>query len=618
MPKGVQFYMINFFKKEQNKHIKCLVVLVALFLTLLSGCNTGNTKTSNSNNTSQSNEGSSNNPASTDCTSFDSICDELFKYMVCSNSITLNYTLSNPEAFGITEQTPTLGEFSASEMYDEYAYYENKLAQLNSVDYETLSENDKLTYDIVKESIENYKDTGAYVMYSEPLGPTTGMQTQLPVLLSEFHFYNIQAIEDYLGILQCIPGYFNSILDYEDQKMDDGLFMGADAADEIIKECNEFIKEPENNYLIEIFEDNIANVPDITEEQITSFSARNSELITKTVIPAYKSLVEGIEKLKATATECVGLCKLPDGDEYYRSLILSQTGSSKSPKEIKSLLESALEDSKSAITKAITEDNKAYEEINKPKYAATEPDKILEYLNANISSEFPAVPGKTDNKYEIKYVHSSLEDSLSPAMFITPPIDCEVVDSIYINKSECNDSSIFTTLAHEGIPGHMYESEYFMSTHPEPIRNLLNFGGYSEGWATYAEVYSYSISGMSKNAAKILQNNKVALLCLYGLIDIGIHYDNWDRTDCAKLLVDNGITDNEAINDVYMAVITEPALYLKYILGYLEIEGLRKTAENELGDAFSAPAFHDFLLTTGPAWFDIISDRMDTWIKKQQ
>lgn len=612
MPKGAYTLFMSKSATKFTSRPICLIILISLLITLTTGCNTGKSLPDSVSETTSS------APVEINENSFDKLCNELFLYMVQADSITLNYNLSQPEKYGITNMAPTLGEYSATKMYDEYAYYENKLASLKKLDKETLSEQDKLTYDILIQTIEYYEDTGSYVMYCEPLSPTTGIQTQLPVLLSEYHFYNLKSVDDYLGILNCVPGYFNNILEYEQQKKDDGLFMGAEAADEIIKQCKEFIKDPEGNFLIDIFDDNIENVQGITDEQISSYSTQNSKLIKETVIPSYNSLIEGLEKLKDPSSECVGLCELPDGADYYTSLIHSQTGSIKSPKEIKSLLENSLEDSRKTIANIIANDSAAYDEINNPKYAETKPKKILEYLSKNISPDFPSVPGNGTNKYTIKYVHRSLEDALSPAMFITPPIDCEVNDSIYINKAECNDSSIFTTLAHEGFPGHMYQSEYFMSTNPDPLRIMLNFGGYSEGWATYAEICSYSVSGISSNAAKILENNKIALLCIYSLIDMGIHYYKWDRSDCAKILSDNGITDNNAINEVYFSVITEPALYLKYTLGYLEFASMRRTAEDSLGDSFDAAAFHDFLLKTGPAWFNIISDRLDKWIETQK
>lgn len=75
---------------------------------------------------------------------------------------------------------------------------------------------------------------------------------------------------------------------------------------------------------------------------------------------------------------------------------------------------------------------------------------------------------------------------------MVPAIDNTKENVIYINQGHIpDDLDFYTTLAHEGYPGHLYQTTYFASTNPAPLRSLLNFGGYTEGWATYSEMMSY-------------------------------------------------------------------------------------------------------------------------------
>src|SRR5699024_8380814 len=90
------------------------------------------------------------------------------------------------------------------------------------------------------------------------------------------------------------------------------------------------------------------------------------------------------------------------------------------------------------------------------------------------------------------YVHESMEDYLSPAFYLTPPLDTGSPNVIYINRSGRNPNlELFTTLAHEGFPGHLYQTVYFASCRPSDIRYLINCSGYVEGWATYIESYAF-------------------------------------------------------------------------------------------------------------------------------
>ena len=72
------------------------------------------------------------------------------------------------------------------------------------------------------------------------------------------------------------------------------------------------------------------------------------------------------------------------------------------------------------------------------------------------------------------------------------------------------DIRLFTTLAHEGYPGHLYQTTYYANTNPDPLRNLLNFSGYVEGWATYAEMCSYYLSSLEKPYATLLQKTALS------------------------------------------------------------------------------------------------------------
>ena len=135
------------------------------------------------------------------------------------------------------------------------------------------------------------------------------------------------------------------------------------------------------------------------------------------------------------------------------------------------------------------------------KFSKTEPKEILSYLQETIYNDFPEL--KEEVNCNIKEVHKSLQDHLSPAFYLTPALDKCDENNIYINRGGNNDmSTIFTTLAHEGYPGHLYQHVYFNQQNPNPIRSLLNFSGYSEGWATYCEMYSYSISGLDRDLAE--------------------------------------------------------------------------------------------------------------------
>lgn len=559
--------------------------------------------------------GCQNNSTQKGSQAFEDFTYNIFVEEVQSDAISLNYTLTNPEHYGITEYTPTFGEFSLEEMQSSYAQMENYLTALNEFSYKDLTKEQQITYDIFKQYLELELSSTDYMLYSNVLGPNTGLQAQLPVLLSEYHFNDKEDIETYLLLLEDLPRYFKQIADFEIKKSKAGLFMSDQTANSIINQCKNFIKSKEDNVIIEVFNDRIDTIDFLSKDEIKKYKAQNKTLVFDYVIPAYELLIEQLEALKGTGTNEGGLCNFPDGKEYYEYLIASKTGSSHSMKEINDMLTESIETGINNMIETANGDSAIFEKVENTTYPLTDPKEIIEYLKEAIKENYPELE---DVNYNIKYVHKSLEKDLSPAFYLTPPLDNYFGNSIYINGySEYNIDDIFPVLAHEGYPGHLFQNVYFNQSSPNPIRSLFSFGGYSEGWATYVEMDSYSMMNINEEVASIIMNNQIATLCMYAQIDLGINYFGWDKGDTSAYLEGFGFSSEELTNEIYQTMIAEPANYMQYALGYLEIIELREQAKKKLGDDFSLKEWNTFFLDMGPAQFEIIEDYMKDWIKEQ-
>jgi uncharacterized protein (DUF885 family) len=546
---------------------------------------------------------------------FDSFTNDVFKAEVTQDTLTLNFSVANPQNYGIDSYPVTFGRYSISEMKKSLITAENYLAALKKYEYSSLNTSQKLTYDILYDYWKLELTSGSYLLYNEILGPTTGLQAQLPVLLAEYNFYTKDDIDIYLKLLPQVTEYFEEICLFEQQKSKAGLFMSDTVADSILKQCNSFIEEPENNYLIDVFNDKIESYEGLTKEEIKSYKAANKDAVLNSVVPAYQLLINTLESLKGTGVNEGGLANLPKGKEYYRYLLASGTGTSHSPEELIKLLDDSITSNLSALNALVDKDPKLYEEASTVSYPLSEPKEILEYLRSAIENDFPEAP---DVNFTVKYVHKSLEDFLSPAMYLVPAIDNFNNNVIYINNSPAYDhQQIFSTLAHEGYPGHLYQSVYFRNTNPLPLRSLLNFGGYAEGWATYVEYYSYHMAGFAEAASSFLDHSMAANMALYCRLDLGVNYEGWTVAQTASYLKQFGITDKSTAQVLFTTMVEEPALYPQYGVGYLEFMELRNLAEESLGNNFNIKDFHKFVLDIGPAQFKIINKYLNSWIKAQ-
>lgn len=571
-------------------------------------------------------EGTESEPAMADPTSpealeeqekFDAYLQESFEESVVSATLTLHYTLAHPENYGITPPEVTYGDTDISEeaFNESKQDTEDEIAELEEFDYDLLTADQKFTYDILYEYLQtdilSYENPYLY----EPFAYTSGLHSNLPITLAEYTFYDQEDVDDYLELLALTPDYFQACLDFEQIKIEKGLFMNTQSANEVIRQCSDYIANPEENLLIETFNVNIEEVPGLTAEQIEEYKQKNYDSVMEYIIPTYEKTIAFFKQNKNAGQNNLGLAHFDGGTEYYEYLIKNNVGSDKTPEEIIELLDESVEDLMSDFYSVAMNNYDAYTsyyEDMDSQYEDVDPKETIEYFEDATSDRFPDIP---DIDFTIEPVHESLEDIVSPAFFMTPPLDDYENNSIYTNLNSDGAGSLWSTLAHEGVPGHMYQFVYFLSNEPEPIRCLLNFNGYQEGWATYVELMSFDYyDGYSNDAYADLERINTELnLLVSARIEIGVNYEGWDLEETQNYLTENGF-NGAAAQDIMDYVIAEPANYQMYVLGWLEFKELKEYAESELGDKFDECEFHKVLLDAGPCQFYLLRDKVEEYV----
>ncbi len=573
--------------QNQKKYINLLILSAALTGMLsLSACGSGEPGDQNE--------------------KFEEYTKELFYSEVSSNTINLHYTLQNPEDYGITDHAVSLGSFESDPDIIK-ASAENMRQSLQEFSYDGLNIQNRITYDILEYQVKTAELGADYTLYEEPLGLVSGVQTQLPVVLSEYRFYDRQDVETYLELLEMTGDYFDSLIKFEREKAEEGLFMADYALDSVLEQCRAFLDMGDGNYLYSTFADRIEDVEELTKEEKSDYIQDNALAVSDYIFPAYEKLISALEELRGTGENEKGLVYLPDGADYYELIVRQSTGSDRSVEEMEDLTRRQMTDDLEAMEQVLGITAEEAEEAA-ASMEQTSAELILEKLQDGIKAAFPKAP---DTVLEIKYVEEAMEEHLSPAFYMIPAIDNTEENVIYINRAYMNDDlTLFTTLAHEGYPGHLYQTVYYESTDPDPIRSVMDFSGYVEGWATYAEMGSYYLTPLSKEQAVLLQKNSSIILGLYALADMGIHYEGWSRMDTVAFFSNYGITDVETIEGIYELIIGSPGNYLKYYIGYVEFLELKKEWAEEKGTGFSQKEFHEAVLEVGPAPFDIVEKYM--------
>lgn len=542
---------------------------------------------------------------------FEKYIDQIFQEELKGNTLNLHYTLAYPEDYGIKDYSVSLGTMKPEALKENLEETRVLNKKLKSFDSGQLSEENQIIYDILSLEFSSQLSLGSSYLLAEPLGPNLGIQAQLPILLAEYTLRTSADIKDYFSLLSQIPDYFQSILEFEEEKARRDLFMSDASADRIIRQCQSFMETGEENYLYSMFRQQIEELlteKRITQDQADSFIEMQEKLMDQCVFPAYLTLSQGLEDLKGQGKNSGGLAHLEGGKEYYVYLIRSTVGDYRSPEEILQSLFLRLQTDYQKVQELLSSDPQLLSRAYNLTPSDLSPEQMLDYLQHVVTDDFPGV--EVDS-YEVKYVPESMEDFSSPAFYLTPPVDTLTPNTIYINQaSQVSPAELFTTLAHEGFPGHLYQTVYFSKQDHHPIRELLSCSGYIEGWATYVEALSYDYASpflhIDQEILDFLCLNRSISLCLYAILDLGIHDQGWNAQTTADTLAVFGITDPDTCQEIFQYIVENPANYLKYYLGYLNFLDLREEVQSTAGSSFSPRDFHKNLLDIGPAPFPVV------------
>lgn len=562
-----------------------------------------------------------------------------------NDTLSLHFALTEPEKWNLSEEKASLPVYSKEDYEQAVELLKQQVNACSDIHKSLLPEAESLRFRLLEEHLSQAQDALAFPYYEEPLSPSSGAQSQLPVLFAEYAFRDREDVEHYLALLEQTEVYFDGLIQYEQEKAAAGLFMSDESAQAVMAQCSSIPDaarlQDGSHFLCQTFEERLEPLLKqgrITKTEQEHYIAENSRILTTIVAPAYEKLADALFVLSGSKPETKGLASLPKGREYYQHLVSRSTGSSKSIPELKKMLTNRLQEdfhalaALSASHNELLSDPAAIAAISSQTDALlpSTPEKMLQDLKQQMKTDFPllALDGSplpdTYIRCRIKSVSESLEDYVSPAYYFTPPCDNIQDNTIYINQSQTpHGLPLYTTLAHEGYPGHLYQSVFFqLYEEPDlpPVRSLYYYGGYIEGWALYVEMLSYDFAkttllsaGSDASATSLTctleRLNRDMQLCLYSLLDIAIHYDGASQQEVQEVLAQFGLSSQTGAA-VYRYIAEEPSNYLKYFVGYLEILECREYAKEIWGEQYSDKRFHTFFLESGPCSFALLRERI--------
>lgn len=540
---------------------------------------------------------------------FDDFMKSEFVETMENDYTTLHFYVTDLDAYGIQKGDVNIGKIEDKDTI--VSENQESLDKLHKFDYDSLSDTQKEDYKEYEIQLEAAIDQAQYLDLEMLFEPSSDVASNIVTNMTEFVLRSKEDAQDYITVSKSIPDYMDQAIKITQEQSAKGIFLTDTMLDEIEEWLDGFTAKTTDNALIIIYSNRLKAASFLSDEEKTSLDAENQKVVLEQIIPAYQKVRDSLEALRGTRKYGDSVYDLPNGAAYYQAALKGKASSDKTTQELLDISASYL---KETIKKLSLLQNSMSSSAQNEKVSLTTPEEVLSYLEKQLGNEFPTLSSFT---YHAEYLDASVATDSIVAYYMQCPVDDAASNSIKINGSNISDeNNLYETLAHEGIAGHMYQRNYYMSTKPNELRLVMDTLGYTEGWAMYAENQMWNYSGLSASAASYHQLETAFGYTFDAAVDLMVNGLGYSDSKVQSYFKDLGI------NSTYVASTIEyvkeyPLLLVPYGVGLSYFSQLREEAENALGSKFNATEFNTVLLNNGSRSFNLVANDVQKYIEAQ-
>lgn len=470
--------------------------------------------------------------------------------------------------------------------------YSDKLSELSGMDYETLSEDEKLSYTLIERELNLKKSGVKYSLFEDILSVDDGVHLSFVSSLCDFEINNVSDIEKYLSLYSDTENYIKSVIDYEKKRSEAGISRHKNDAEIIVSDCISIAENPER--IMAAFEKKIKNLG-LSETQRKEFIKRHNDITKNVFVPSYKKLAREIEKLPTRDNG--GICSLALGKEYYSHRISSLYGKEISPDEIIKNLDSDINYYEGIFLSTAADYPEIFYEDNfgiKEPYSQTEeilPD-YLDKAGKNFPDAEKFVP-QTEYTSILKY----------PVVYDKK------------NPLKVKISTVYTTnetmdyISADYFPGGAYREWYYNNNVSDEVRKSYKNESFDDGWDMYASYEMNRLVYGDTPSQLLMNSNSVFWVTVICRVDMGVNYEGWSDIDVDNFFREHNLSVPLA-EYYYNLAIQKPFYYMSDYISFHEIIVLKEKIKSENGRSFDEKAFNEAVLKNAYLPLDIMGERV--------
>ncbi len=500
------------------------------------------------------------------------------------------------------------------------------LELLNQYDRDSLTADQKLTYDIYKWYLEDRVRSHDFMYDDYPINVT--VYSVHISLLSLFTDYQpLESADDaraYISRLTQIDQKMSQLVDGLNRRAEAGVFLPQFLLSWVTQEINQIAKSPAiGTPYYTTFAEKVKNISGLSETEKAELLEEVNEAITTSVLPGYQKLVDYLSDQQKIATNDAGVWKFHNGEAYYAYLLRHYTTTTLSADEVHTL---GLKE----LDRIHAEMRQRFDQLGYPQNmdlpglfekvatdSGTVPGSemvgVFEGLIADADTRLSAV---FDIRPKAKVI---VEGADSGGYYMPPAVDGSRPGIFYATlRGSETKFNMPTLLYHEAIPGHHYQIAIAQEANLPPLRRNMDFTGYVEGWALYAERLMSEMGIYQDNPYGDLGRLQYeAFRAARLVVDTGIHSKKWDYDKALEFMIQNtGLSRGDMEYEVsrYIAI---PGQATAYDIGFIKILELRQKAQDQLGDKFDLKKFHNVILSNGAMPLEVLEKVVDNYIQQE-
>lgn len=556
------------------------------------------------------------------------LADEYYDAIACFDPVSASENGDNRfiDQIGMT--------ISPQERAKQFARYKAFQKRLHAIKRAGLSPRDQTSYDILDYELATALRFEPFPEYLLPINQMDSMPVTLANYASGQGAQPLSSVADYRAYASRLA-QLGPWIDQAIANMREGVKRGVTNPKSVMASALPQFRQlvaatPEDSIYYSPVKSFPASFSDADKRSLTKLYG---DTIGGKLNPALARLSTFLEKeyLPAARTS-TGWDALPNGAEWYKVRVASQTTTSLTPEQIHEigLKEVARIQGEYGRTGPKMGYNGPAAGLpawvsQQAKYKPFKTDQevidVYRKLDAQLRTKLPAMfnlmpKSPLDLRLEPELSRATASDHYTP-----PAVDGSrpgVFWSVVNDPTQYGSTGMVTLFLHEGQPGHHFHIALLQEL---GLPNFRKFGGnnaFTEGWALYAETLGKDMGLFDKPEDYFGHLNDEMLRAARLVVDTGMHTKGWSREQGIKYFSETlgySEADSRAQIERYMVW---PGQALGYKIGALKIVELRRRAESALGPKFDLRAFHDIVLGEGTLPLSLLEAKVDRWIAESK